>query len=114
MHGLPGDLTVRIDHGMGEEMLVVAFREVEALQGSSGFMACIGGLQYGFAQLDEMTHLPDGGNLLIEGRCIGMRVQPFGPWLKLVMQYGERPLNAVLVERTATACSITDPRSAIS
>ena len=55
MHGLPGDLTVRIDHGMGEEMLVVAFREVEALQGTSGFMACIGGLQYGFAQLDEIS-----------------------------------------------------------
>ena len=89
MHRLPGDLVRGIGHGVRQEMLVIAIREIGALERATRFMARIGGGNHGLGERDEVAHLPDGGDFLIErGRLI--------------------------VRCNAAARSIVDPSSAIS
>ena len=60
-----------IGHGVRQEMLVIAVREIGALERAARFMARIGGGKHGLGEHDEVAHLPDGGDLLIErGRLI--------------------------------------------
>ena len=82
-------------------MLVIAFGEVEAFQRAAGLMARIGCGKHGLAELNQMAHLPDGGDLLIECRGVGMRMQRFGTRRKLVVQRMQRLFDAALV---ATHC----------
>ena len=60
-----------IGHGVRQEMLVIAIREIGALERATRFMARIGGGNHGLGERDEVAHLPDGGDFLIErGRLI--------------------------------------------
>ena len=60
-------------------------------------MTSAGCRKHGRTKPKQMSHLPNGGDLLIERGGIGMRMQNLGAGFQIATQYGLRLLDAVRI-----------------